>query len=135
MPPTRGNTGSSSSQDPVLQLLQMMMAEREEGRAERQANLVAMQQIAQMANNNQGNGNHDHPGSKLKNFQNTNLPMFSNTSRTTLVLEFDSGATAETLQYRPAIDPQQLTALLCECSPALGETHQEYSPLELWRPA
>ena len=77
--PTRGNTGSSSTQDPVLQLLQTMMAEREEGRAERQANLAAMQQIAQMANNNQGNGNHDHPGSKLKNFQNTNPPMFNNT--------------------------------------------------------
>ena len=78
-PPTRGNTGSSSTQDPVLQLLQMMMAEREEGRAERQANIAAMQQIAQMPQNNQGNGNHDHPGSKLKNFQNTNPPMFSNT--------------------------------------------------------
>ena len=74
MPPARGNT-----QDPVLQLLQMMMAEREESRAERQANVAAMEQIAQMANNNQGNGNHDHPGSKLKNFQNTNPPMFNNT--------------------------------------------------------
>ena len=68
MAPARHNTESSSTQDPVLQLLQMMMAEREEGRAERQANVAAMQQIAQMANNNQGNGNHDHPGSKLKNF-------------------------------------------------------------------
>ena len=68
MAPARHNTGSSSTQDPVLQLLQMMMADREEGRAERQASVAAMQQIAQMANNNQGNGNHDHPGSKLKNF-------------------------------------------------------------------
>ena len=79
MPPTRANTGSSSTQDPVLQLLQMMMAEREEGRVERQANIAAMQQIAQMAQNNQGNQNQDHPGSKLKNFQNTNPPMFSKT--------------------------------------------------------
>ncbi|KAK1662080.1 hypothetical protein QYE76_050239 [Lolium multiflorum] len=45
-------------------------------KAERQANLAALQQIAQ---NNQGHGNHDHPGSKLKNFQNTNPPMFSKT--------------------------------------------------------
>ena len=79
-PPTRGNPdGSSSSQDPILQLLQMMVAEREDGRAERQANLATLQQIAQMASNNQGQGNQDHPGSKLKNFQNTNPPMFSHT--------------------------------------------------------
>ena len=68
MAPTRNNTGSSSSQDPILQLLQMLVAGREDGRAERQANLATLQQIAQMANNNQGNGNHDHPRSKLKNF-------------------------------------------------------------------
>ena len=78
-PPTRGNTGSSSPQDPILQLLQMMMEDREAGRTERQANLATLQQIAQMAQNNQGNGNHDRPGSKLKNFQNTNPPMFSKT--------------------------------------------------------
>ncbi|KAK1612729.1 hypothetical protein QYE76_036402 [Lolium multiflorum] len=35
--------------------------------------------IDQIAHNNQGHGNHDHPGSKLKNFQNTNPPMFSKT--------------------------------------------------------
>ncbi|KAK1661366.1 hypothetical protein QYE76_049525 [Lolium multiflorum] len=57
----------------MIQLLQTMMADREAERAERQANLAALQQIAQ---NNQGHGNHDHPGSKLKNFQNTNPPMF-----------------------------------------------------------
>ncbi|KAK1615645.1 hypothetical protein QYE76_021162 [Lolium multiflorum] len=60
----------------MMQLLQTMMADREAERAERQANLAALQQIAQ---NNQGHGNHDHPGSKLKNFQNTNPPMFSKT--------------------------------------------------------
>ncbi|KAK1693795.1 hypothetical protein QYE76_010492 [Lolium multiflorum] len=59
----------------MIQLLQTMMADREAERAERQANLAALQQLAQ---NNQGHGNHDHPGSKLKNF-NTNPPMFSKT--------------------------------------------------------
>src|SRR5215217_2987363 len=70
-PPTRNAT-----QDAMMQLLQTMMADREAERAERQANLAALQQIAQ---NNHGHGNHDHPGSKLKNFQNTNPPMFSKT--------------------------------------------------------
>ncbi|KAK1668747.1 hypothetical protein QYE76_056906, partial [Lolium multiflorum] len=45
-------------------------------RAERQASLAALQQLA---NNQQGHGHHDHPGSKLKNFQNTNPPVFSKT--------------------------------------------------------
>ena len=74
MAPTRNN-----NQDPMLQILQTLVADREAGLAERQANLATLQKIAQMANNNQGNGNHDHPGSKLKNFQNTNPPMFSKT--------------------------------------------------------
>ncbi|KAK1666420.1 hypothetical protein QYE76_054579 [Lolium multiflorum] len=60
----------------MMQLLQTMMEHREVERAERQANIAALQQIAQ---NNQGHGNHDHPGSKLKNFQNTNPPMFNKT--------------------------------------------------------
>jgi hypothetical protein len=68
-PPTR-----STNQDAMMQMLQMMMADREAERAERQANIAALQQIA---NSNQGHGNHDHPGSKLKNFQNTNPPVFS----------------------------------------------------------
>ncbi|KAK1670174.1 hypothetical protein QYE76_058333 [Lolium multiflorum] len=45
-------------------------------RAERQATIAALQQLA---NNQHGHGNHDHPGSKLKNFQNTNPPVFSKT--------------------------------------------------------
>ncbi|KAK1616511.1 hypothetical protein QYE76_022028 [Lolium multiflorum] len=65
-----------ASQDAMMQLLQTLMADREAERAERQANIAALQQIAQ---NNQGHGNHDHPGSKLKNFQNTNSPVFSKT--------------------------------------------------------
>src|SRR3954447_9453158 len=84
-PPTRNNPdGSNSSQDPMLQILQLLVSDREAARAERQANLNTLQQIAQMATNHnknyQGNGNHDNPGSnKLKNFQNTNPPMFSKT--------------------------------------------------------
>ncbi|KAK1678093.1 hypothetical protein QYE76_038941 [Lolium multiflorum] len=60
----------------MMQMLEMMMADREAERAERQANIAALQQIAQ---NNNGHGNHDHPGSKLKNFQNTNPPIFNKT--------------------------------------------------------
>ncbi|KAK1682980.1 hypothetical protein QYE76_043828 [Lolium multiflorum] len=60
----------------MMQLLQTLLADRENDRAERQANIAALQQIA---NNNQGHGNHDHPGSKLKKFQNTNPPVFSKT--------------------------------------------------------
>ncbi|KAK1647616.1 hypothetical protein QYE76_065421 [Lolium multiflorum] len=70
-PPNR-----NANQDAMMQLLQTLMTDREDQRAERQANLAALQQIAQ---NNQGHGNHDHSGSKLKNFQNTNPPMFSKT--------------------------------------------------------
>ena len=62
-PPTRNN-----NQDPMQQILQMLVADREVDRAERQANLATLQQIAQMAHNNQGHGPHDNPGSKLKNF-------------------------------------------------------------------
>ncbi|KAK1683087.1 hypothetical protein QYE76_043935 [Lolium multiflorum] len=60
----------------MMQLLQTLMADREAERAERQANIAALQQIAQ---NNQGHGNYEHPGSKLKNFQNTNPSVFSKT--------------------------------------------------------
>ena len=61
----------------MLQILQMLVADREAGRAAQEANLAALQQIAQMTQNNQSHGNQDHPGSKLKNFQNTNPPMFT----------------------------------------------------------
>src|SRR3954471_19966245 len=69
--------GSGSSPDPMLQILQMLVSNREAKRAERQANLVTLQQIAQLAHNNQGQGNQDNHGSKLKNFQNTNPPVFT----------------------------------------------------------
>ncbi|KAK1605575.1 hypothetical protein QYE76_029248 [Lolium multiflorum] len=67
-PPNRNNN------EAMMQLLQTLLADRETERAERQANIVALQNLA-----NQGHGNHDHPGSKLKNFQNTNPPVFSKT--------------------------------------------------------
>ncbi|KAK1613367.1 hypothetical protein QYE76_037040 [Lolium multiflorum] len=58
----------------MMQLLQTLLQDRETERAERQANIAALQNLA-----HQGHGNHDHPGSKLKNFQNTNPPVFSKT--------------------------------------------------------
>src|SRR3954466_13996143 len=68
--------GSTPAPDPMLQLLQMLVSDREAERAECQANLATLQHIAQMANN-QGHGNQDNHGSKLQNFQNTNPPIFS----------------------------------------------------------
>ncbi|KAK1610539.1 hypothetical protein QYE76_034212 [Lolium multiflorum] len=59
----------------MMQLLQTMMADREVERAERQANIT----VSEIAQNNQGHGNHEHPGSKLKNFQHTNPPIFNKT--------------------------------------------------------
>ena len=47
-----------NNQDAMLQILQMLVADREVERAERQANLATLQQIAQIANNNNhGPGN------------------------------------------------------------------------------
>src|SRR4051812_30420451 len=70
--------GSTSSPNPMLQILQMLVSDREAEGAKRQANLPTLQHIAQMANNNnQGHGNQDNHGPKLKNFQNTNPPIFT----------------------------------------------------------
>ena len=68
-----------NNQDAMLEILQMLVADREVERAKRQANLATLQQIAQMANNNNNHcpGNQEHHGNKLKNFQNTNPPMFT----------------------------------------------------------
>ncbi|KAK1651595.1 hypothetical protein QYE76_069400 [Lolium multiflorum] len=62
----------------MMQMLQVMLEDREAERAERQANIAALQQLV---NNNQGH--HDHPGSKLKNFQNTNPPVCPDETDTT----------------------------------------------------
>src|SRR3954467_15917255 len=69
--------GSGSTPDPMLQLLQMLVSDREAERFKCQANLATLQQIAQLAKNNQGHRNQDNHGSKLKNFQNTNPPVFT----------------------------------------------------------
>ena len=79
---TRGNQGgSSSSQDPMLQILQNVIADREASRAERQANLATLQQIAQMALNNQGHGNQDHHDLNSKTFR-TPIPQSSTNLKT-----------------------------------------------------
>ena len=75
-------TRGSGSSDPMLQILQMLVVDREAERTERQANLATLQKIAQMANNNHGHGNQDHHVNKLKNFQNTNPPMFTKSEDT-----------------------------------------------------
>ncbi|KAK1682237.1 hypothetical protein QYE76_043085 [Lolium multiflorum] len=49
----------NANPDAMMQLLQTLMADRETDRAERQANIAALQQLA---NNNYGHGNHDHLG-------------------------------------------------------------------------
>src|SRR4051812_30949484 len=54
----------------------MLVADIEDDRNDHQANLATLQQISQLAHDNQGHGNQDHHGSKLKNFQNTNPPIF-----------------------------------------------------------
>ena len=46
-----------NNQDAMMQILQLLVADREVESAERQANLATLQQIAQMANNNHGPGN------------------------------------------------------------------------------
>src|SRR3954470_9884068 len=69
--------GSGSSPDPMLQILQMLVFDREAERAKRQDNLATLQHIAQLAHNNQGQGNQDNHGSNLKNFQNTNPLVFT----------------------------------------------------------
>ena len=66
-----------NNQDTMLQILQMLVVDREVERAEYQANLATLQQIAQIAHTNHGPGNQEHHGNKLKNFQNTNPPMFT----------------------------------------------------------
>jgi hypothetical protein len=64
----------------MMQVLRLMLEEREAARAERQANLATLQHHAQLAtnnnNNNGGNGN-DEPQTKLQDFQNSNPPTFT----------------------------------------------------------
>src|SRR3954469_4009337 len=69
--------GSGSTPNPMFQIPQLVTSDREAKRGERQANVATLQQIAQLAHNNQGHGNQDNHGSKLKNFQNPNPPVFT----------------------------------------------------------
>ena len=59
----------------VEQLLALMMEDRQATRAESTATLAALQQLAQ--NNANNNNNHNNNDGKLKNFQNTNPPVFT----------------------------------------------------------
>ena len=83
---TRGQQNRNTDADPppppevnLTQLLHLLMEDRQNTRAERAASLAALQQIAQAAANNANNRhNHDdEPRSKLRDFQNTNPPVFS----------------------------------------------------------
>jgi hypothetical protein len=67
----------------MAQLLQLVLEDRQAAQEERQAaqeehqaNLAALQQIAQLAANNNGNGGRE-PRSRLRDFQNTKPPVFS----------------------------------------------------------
>jgi hypothetical protein len=63
----------------MAQILRILMEDRQAARAESQANIAALQNIAQLAagNNNNGGDGEDGPRSKLRDFQNTNPPVFT----------------------------------------------------------
>ncbi|KAK1595664.1 hypothetical protein QYE76_017425 [Lolium multiflorum] len=64
----------------MAQLLRLLMEDRQAARAESQANIAALQNIAQLAagnNNNNGGDGEEAPRSKLRDFQNTNPPVFT----------------------------------------------------------
>ena len=66
----------------MAQLMRLFMEERQASREERQANMAALQLLVQAAQNNQGSqaaGGQGEPRSRLRDFQNTNPPMFSQT--------------------------------------------------------
>jgi hypothetical protein len=63
----------------MAQLLRMMMEDYEAAHAERLANLATLQHLAQNATNHNNNGDNgdDEPRTKLRDFQNSNPPIFS----------------------------------------------------------
>jgi hypothetical protein len=63
----------------MAQILRLLMEDRQAARAESQANIAALQQIAQLTagNNNNGGDGEEGPRSKLTDFQNTNPHVFS----------------------------------------------------------
>src|ERR1041385_6489205 len=86
---TRSNPSGSGDAPPpppdpnMAQLLRLLREERQAARDERQANMAALQQLVQAATNaNQGGGGaggNEEPRSRLRDFQNTNPPVFSQT--------------------------------------------------------
>src|SRR3954467_4078748 len=82
---TRGQNRNANENPPpppdanLAQILRLLLEDRNNSRAEREASIAALQQIAQAAinNNNNNNNNDDGPCSKLRDFQNTNPPIFS----------------------------------------------------------
>src|SRR3954468_17731805 len=86
---TRSNPSGSGDVPPpppdpnMAQLLRLLMEERQAARDERQANMAALQQLVQAATNaNKGGGGaggNEEPRSRLRDFQNTNPPVFSQT--------------------------------------------------------
>jgi hypothetical protein len=61
------------------QLVWLMLEDCEAARAERQANLATLQHLAQIAtnHNNRGGNDDEEPRSKLRDFQNSNPPIFA----------------------------------------------------------
>ena len=83
---TRANPESSNAPPPpnpdMAQLMRLFMEERQAAREERQANMAALQLLVQAAQNNRGSqdaGGQGEPRSRLRDFQNTNPPMFAQT--------------------------------------------------------
>src|ERR1041385_334783 len=83
----RANPSGSSDVPPpdpnMAQLLRLLMEEHQAARDECQANMDALQQLVQAATSaNQGGGGvggNEEPRSRLRDFQNTNPPVFSQT--------------------------------------------------------
>jgi hypothetical protein len=79
-PETRGHAGNNPPPPPkpdMTQVLRLMLEDREAARAERQANLATLQHLAQIATHHNNNGGNDEPQNKLRDFQNSNPPVFS----------------------------------------------------------
>jgi hypothetical protein len=66
----------------MTKIMRLLMEDRQRARAESEANIAALRQIAQVATGNRGNEEGDGhgeeaPRSRLRDFQNTNPPVFS----------------------------------------------------------
>jgi hypothetical protein len=61
----------------MTQVMRLMLEDREAARAERQASLTTLQHLAQIATHHNNNSGNDEPQSKLRDFQNSNPPLFS----------------------------------------------------------